>query len=58
MPILRIDDLELELDDWMDDVERRVRFFGWSDAQVVRLWLACCREMAERGIALQPSLFD
>ena len=50
---LRENDVERSMELWMNDAERRVRFWGWSDLDVARLWTACNRELAERGVSIQ-----
>lgn len=57
MPTYNLADLQ-NRDNWLDDRERRIRFFGWTDEQVARLYVAAAREMDERGVALQLSLLD
>lgn len=56
MPELRASDIEQGVDDWLDDAERRIRFFGWSHAQVARLYLACERELRERNVSFSVGL--
>lgn len=59
MGTLRTSDLGVRTDTWMGDSERRERFFGWTDAQVAALYIACERELAERHVTLQEDLgFD
>ena len=57
VPTITADALE-DSSNWMDDEERRLRLFGWTDRQVAALWCALNRELAERGISVQLRLTD
>lgn len=55
MKTLRASDLG-NSDGWLSTQERRERLFGWTDAQVARLWLALGLELSERNVVIQDAL--